>query len=79
MRLAGKILKELYPCWMHVTCTAHLIHNYAMRVRAHFKEIDYLTASVKTTSNKNRDRHNDFRETGLPAPSDPVLTDGQFG
>ena len=37
---AGKTLKELYPSLMHVTCVAHLLHNCAMRVRAHFKKID---------------------------------------
>ena len=26
MCLAGKTLKKLYPCLMHVTCIAHLIH-----------------------------------------------------
>ena len=36
MFLAGKTLKELYPSLMHVTCVAHLLHNCAMRVRAHF-------------------------------------------
>ena len=36
MSLAGKTLKELYPSLMHVTCVAHLLHNCAMRVRAHF-------------------------------------------
>ena len=40
MSSAGKILKELYPSLMHVTCVAHLLHNCAMRVRAHFKNID---------------------------------------
>ena len=36
MSLAGKTLKELYPSLMHVICVAHLLHNCAMRVRAHF-------------------------------------------
>ena len=36
MSLAGKTLKELYPSLMHATCVAHLLHNCAMRVRAHF-------------------------------------------
>ena len=36
MSFAGKTLKELYPFLMHVTCVAHLLHNCAMRVRAHF-------------------------------------------
>ena len=36
MFMAGKALNELYPCLMHVTCVAHLLHSCAMRVRAHF-------------------------------------------
>ena len=44
---AGKTLKELYPSLMHVTCVAHLLHNCAMRVRAHFKNIDELDGSCK--------------------------------
>ena len=36
MSSAGKALKELYPSLMHVTYVAHLLHNCAMRVRAHF-------------------------------------------
>ena len=35
MSLAGKTLKEFYSL-MHVTCVAHLLHNCAMRVHAHF-------------------------------------------
>ena len=37
MSLTGKTLKELHPSLMHVTCVAHLLHNCAMRVRAHLK------------------------------------------
>ena len=40
MFLAGKTLKELYPSLMHVNCVAHLLHNCAMHVLAHFKNID---------------------------------------
>ena len=40
MSSAGKTLTELYPSLMHVTCVAHLLRNCAMRVRAHFKNID---------------------------------------
>ena len=35
--LAGKTLKELYPFLMHLNCVAHLLHNCAMRVRAHLR------------------------------------------
>ena len=47
MSLTGKTLKELYPSLMHVTCVAHLLHNCAMRVRAHFKNIDEIIATIK--------------------------------
>ena len=36
MSLAGKTLKELYPFLMYVNCVARLLHNCAMRARAHF-------------------------------------------
>ena len=69
MSLAGKTLKELYPSLMHVNCVAHLPHNCAMRVRAHFKNIDEVIAKIK-----NKDRKKDFHDAGLPLPSDPVIT-----
>ena len=53
---------------MHVTCIAHLIHSCAMRARTHFKEIDNLVTSLKAATIKNKDRQNDSREPGLPAP-----------
>ena len=73
MSLAGKTLKELYPS-MHVTCVAHLLHNCAMRVRAHFKNIDEVIATIKTATIKNKDRKKDFYDAGLPSPPDPVIT-----
>ena len=53
MSLAGKTLKEFYPSLMHVTCVAHLLHNCAMRVRAHFKNIDEI---VDQGSNNQKQR-----------------------
>ena len=47
MSSAGKTLKELYPSLMHVTCVAHLLHNCAMRVRAHFKNIVTLVLVLR--------------------------------
>ena len=58
---------------MHVTCFAHLLHNNAMRVRAHFKNIDEAIATIKAATIKNKDRKKDFRDAGLPSP-DPVIT-----
>ena len=74
MSLAGKTLKELYPTLMHVTCVAHLLHNCAMRVRAYFKNIDDVVATIKAATIKNKDRKNDFCEAGLPSPPEPVIT-----
>ena len=73
MFLAEKTLKELYPSLMHVTCVAHLLHNCAMRVRAHFKNIDEVLATIKAATIKNKDRKKDFHDAGLPSP-DPVIT-----
>ena len=69
MSLAGKTLKELYPSLMHVTCVSHLLHNCAMRARAHLKNIDEIIATIK-----NKDRKKDFHDAGLPSPPDPVIT-----
>ena len=69
MSLSGKTLKGLYPSLMHVTCVAHLLHNCAMRVRAHFKNIDKIIATIK-----NKDRKKDFHDAGLPSPPDHVIT-----
>ena len=74
MSLAGKTLKELYPSLMHVTCVAHLLHNCAMRVRAHFKNIDEIIATIKAATIKNKDPKKDFHDAGLPSPPDPVIT-----
>ena len=73
MSLGGKTLKKLYPFLMHVTCVAHLLHNCAMRVHAHFKNIDEIIATIKAATIKTKDRKKDFYDAGLPSP-DPVIT-----
>ena len=55
MSSAGKTLKELYPFLMHVNSVAHLLYNCAMRVRAHFKNIDEVIATIKAATIKNKD------------------------
>ena len=56
MSSAGKTLKELYPSLMYVTCVAHLLHNCAMRVRAHLKSIDEVIATIKAAINNQKQR-----------------------
>ena len=74
MSLAGKTLKKLYPSLMHVICVAHLLNNCAMHVRAHFKNIDEIIATIKAATIKDKDRKKDFYDAGLPSPPDPVIT-----
>ena len=45
-----------------------------MRVRAHFKNIDEVIATIKAATIKNKDRKKDFHDAGLPSPSNPVIT-----
>ena len=72
MSLAGKTLKELYASFMHVNCVAHLLHNCTMR--AHFKNIDVMIATIKAATIKNKDRKKDFHDADLPFSPDPVIT-----
>ena len=59
---------------MHVNCVAHLLHNCAMRVRAHFNNIDEVIATIKAATIKNKNRKKDFHDAGLLSPPDPVIT-----
>ena len=59
---------------MHVTCIAHLLHNFAMQVSAFVKNIDDGVAAIKTATIKNKDRENDFCVSCLPSPPVPVIT-----
>ena len=45
-----------------------------MRVRAHFKSIDEVIATIKAATINNKDRKKDFHDAGLPSPPDPVIT-----
>ena len=53
---AGKGLKPLYPNLFHVTCVAHLLHNCAMQVRAHYPSVDNLVSCVKACVVRNHSR-----------------------
>ena len=45
-----------------------------MRVRAHFKNIDKVIATIKAATIKNKDRKKDFYDASLPSPPDSVIT-----
>ena len=67
--LIGKTLKDLYLSSMNVNCVVRLLHNCARRVRAHFKNIDEVIATIK-----NKYRKKDFYNAGLSSPPDLVIT-----
>ena len=43
-------------------------------MRARFKNIDEVIATIKAATIKNKDRKKDFHNAGLPSPPDPVIT-----
>lgn len=59
---AGNALKLLYSQHFHVTCTAHLPHNCAEKVRGHFDKGDNLIARVKAAVVNNKERGHLFYE-----------------
>ena len=59
---------------MHVNCVAHLLHNCAIRVHAHFNNIDEVITTIKATTITNKYCNIDFHAAGLPSPPDPVIT-----
>ena len=66
MMASSAALKLLYPNLFHVTCTAHLLHNCAEKVRSHFKDVDNLIACVKASTVKNKTRRQMFINIGSP-------------
>ena len=45
-----------------------------MRVRAHFKNIDEVIATIKAATIKTKHRKKNFHDAGLLSPPDPVIT-----
>ena len=73
MLKTGDTLKIMYQRLLHVTCTAHLLHNCAEHIRAHFKATDYLMSSIEVATIKNKDRRSLFIAASLSAPPQPIL------
>ena len=74
MLKAGDTLKIMYQRLLHVTCTAHLLHNFAEHIRAHFKATDNLISPIEAATMKNKDRRSLFTAAGLSAPLQLILT-----
>ena len=74
MLKAGDTLKIMHQRLLHVTRTAHLLHNCAVHIRAHFKATDNLISSIKASTIKNKHRRSLFTAASLSAPTQPILT-----
>ena len=66
MIAATSILKQMFPRLFHVTCVAHLMHNCAQKVRAHYSNVDNLIARIKAATTKHQVRKQHFQEIGYP-------------
>lgn len=69
---AGNTLKVLFPNLFHVTCTAHLWHNCALKIKEFYPDVDNLISKVKAATLKNKTRQQLFTDIGT-APV-PVVT-----
>ena len=50
MIAVGITLKSLYAKLFHVTCTANLLRNCAMKITSYFEDVDQLIAKVKAVT-----------------------------
>ena len=72
MIAAGITLKSLYPKLFPVTYEAHLLHNCAMKIKSHFKDVDQLIAKIKAVTIKNETRQAKFSAIGYPLQPVPT-------
>ena len=48
MMATDAIRKSRSPKLFHMTCVAHLLHNYAQRAKSHFEDVDQLIKKPKS-------------------------------
>ena len=58
--------KSLHRKLFHETCVAHLLHNCALKVKSHFKDIDQLIAKVKSATVQNAIKQAKFAAIDCP-------------
>ena len=55
----------------HLTCVANLSHNWAIKVKSYFQNVDQLIAKLKSATVKSKTRQATFATIGCPPP--PVV------
>ncbi|KAG0433983.1 CGG triplet repeat-binding protein 1 [Dictyocoela muelleri] len=70
---AGKNLKIFYSNLLHIYCWLHFLHNCALKIRCHYKSVDFLVSSMKNLTVKNKFRDNLFKKEIGTIPK-PIIT-----
>ena len=59
-------LAKIYPGFFNVTCLAHLLHDWAMYIRACYPRVDKLIGAIQNITAKNYTNLNKFQHIGRP-------------
>lgn len=73
---AGKLLMEIYPKMVHVTCLIHGLHRVCETIRSKFDDVNGLISFVKKIFTKAPSRIRLFKEKcpNIPMPPEPITT-----
>ena len=72
MIAAGITPKSVHPKLFHVMCEAQLLHNFAMKIKFHFEDVDQLILKIKAVTIKNKTRQAKFSAVGYPPQPVPT-------
>ena len=73
---AGKNLKDIYQCLIHITCLVHALHRVCEEIRAMCSKLNKLITTVKQIYRKSPKRLAAWKAAypKVPPPPKPVLT-----
>ena len=55
------ILKSMYFKLFHMTCVAYILHNFVIKVKSRYDDVDQVIVKVKSATVKNKIRQVKFR------------------
>lgn len=73
---AGKLLKNIYPNALHITCVVHAFYRVAEIIHNSYPDVDTLISTTKKIFLKAPHRIKEFRNScpGIPLPPQPIIT-----
>lgn len=74
--ISGRLLKELYPNILHITCIAHALHNLCEEIREFFDDVNEFIGKTKQLFVKCPSRTKLFKDIApdIPLPPAPIIT-----